>query len=95
MIFLALEFGFHVQKHGKEARRDLILRAPAEGPRARGVHIDRTNIRHEDFDWTSERDIQALWVPTVVRHIQSLEQSLADAWKRFDYERVRFVHRNR
>ena len=92
MILLAVELGVHVEKHGEEARRDLILRPPTERPSPSRVHIDRAYIWNEDLQGPSQANIQPLSVPGVVGHIQFLEKGFPDAGKRLRDERVCPVH---
>ena len=70
VVLLAVQLGFHVEKHRQEAGRDLVFEPPAERPGAGRVHVDRADVRHEDLERAAQGDIQALsGSRTVVRHI--------------------------
>src|SRR5262249_2014550 len=57
VVFLAVEFGAHVEEKREETRRHLILGSPPERPSAGCIHVDSVNVGDEDLDPTPQRDV--------------------------------------
>src|SRR5262249_35034594 len=78
VILSALEYRPPVEEQREETGRYLILEAPPERPCARRVHVDGTDIRDEDLERASQRDVQPLLVPRLIGHGELLEERLLD-----------------